>query len=786
MAAVLAAATVVICFIAVDWYTSQVVLDAYRSAVIRLTDVARGYYLDCKHGFEADAARLAAGFDGADPALLVSLADLAETPADARAIFILSSDGETVWSCPDAGSRYAGMYDDLMLQAALDGRSVSDPARVKDETLMVAAAPFSTQDEQTWALVICTEFAERYVNTMSSISGKDIMFLMGAEITACSSPDLARDGLTLPDDFLDSVTHRLDADATELEQNGVAYLAGAIPVLDFDEWDIKGYVGVLAPREGAAEAARGSRLLYWSAAAISLALLVLGLMSAVRRMRRRLATGRRTAASAAGGRARVFALVACTLLPSVIVVLAFSGILVPSVVREINSMASRTAGMIVESQGWEACRSLGQAMSAGSFAEGALDSALTRISQLSAADVTVFLPGWEVADSTLSEADQAAIEAPPVLWHELETSDLATSGVKIRGVPHEAVVITLRDDSGWAGWIMMTTDSSVCQNRITGYQFAVLGITAVAIAATGVCFFVMTNTDKGTLLRNTLVGYTFVAPSLIHLLWWGLLPLVFALYLAFHSWSIVTPARPFVGLANFREVFHDRIYWNAMKNTLIYLLHIPFGMALSMTIALALNRRARGITVWRAVYYLPAITSSVVTSIMWKWMYNPEFGLFNYLLGRIGLGPYPWLTRPGWAMLSLIIMTVWQSMGQNMLIFLAGLQGIPSEYYEAASLDGADGFRKFLYITLPLLKPTTFFILVTSVIGSFQVFTPIFVLTGGGPLRSTDVVVYRIYQTAWVDMRMGYASAQAWVLFAIILALTAIQFRLMGKEIRYV
>lgn len=137
-------------------------------------------------------------------------------------------------------------------------------------------------------------------------------------------------------------------------------------------------------------------------------------------------------------------------------------------------------------------------------------------------------------------------------------------------------------------------------------------------------------------------------------------------------------------------------------------------------------------------------------------------------------------------MLSLIIMTVWQSMGQNMLIFLAGLQGIPSEYYEAASLDGADGFRKFLYITLPLLKPTTFFILVTSVIGSFQVFTPIFVLTGGGPLRSTDVVVYRIYQTAWVDMRMGYASAQAWVLFAIILALTAIQFRLMGKEIRYV
>lgn len=798
IAAVLAAVSVLLCLVVVDWYTSRVVLDAYRGAVVRLTDIAKGYYLDCKHELEAETARLAAGFRGAEPVLLADLADLAGltgASAGARMVYAVSENGETIWLY---GPQHAGAYndfcDDLMLQTALDGRSVSDSVRAENGTLLVAASPFSARDGQAWALVVCADFGERYIATMSSATGRDIMLLMGDEIVACSNPDFIRNGLALPDDFLDSVTHKLDADVTQIEREGAPYLAGAIPVLDFDEWDIKGYVGVLARREEAAQATARSRLIYWSAAAASLVMLAAGLAWAVRDKQRCLTAGSKAAECPwhacpkpnADRRRRLVAVVACSLLPFVLVILVFSGILVPNVVQELNGMASLAAGAIVKDEGREACRLLTKTILEGGPVGADVDAMLERIGRLSAADVTVFRSNASVVASTLSEADQEGIDAPSALFGELDTSDVAASAVKVRGATNQATAVALRDDSGLAGWILLTVDSSVCQNRITGYKFAVLAMAAIAIAACGVCLFVITNTERGSLLRNTFVGYSFVAPSLIHLIWWGLLPLVFALYLAFHSWSIVTPARPFVGFANFREVLRDHIYWNAMKNTVVYLLHIPFGMALSMAIALALNRQVRGITVWRAVYYLPAITSSVVTSIMWKWMYNPEFGLFNYLLGWVGLGPYPWLTRPGWAMLSLIIMTVWQNMGQNMLIFLAGLQGIPSEYYEAASLDGAGAFGKFMHITLPLLKPTTFFILVTSVIGSFQVFTPVFVLTGGGPLRSTDVVVYRIYQTAWVDMRMGYASAQAWVLFAIILAFTAIQFRLMAKEIRYV
>jgi len=163
-------------------------------------------------------------------------------------------------------------------------------------------------------------------------------------------------------------------------------------------------------------------------------------------------------------------------------------------------------------------------------------------------------------------------------------------------------------------------------------------------------------------------------------------------------------------------------------------------------------------------------------------MYDPNFGIFNWFLGLVGLGPYQWLNSPSTDLLALIIMAVWVSIGFQMVIFLAGLQAIPSELYEAAMIDGAGAWRRFWNITLPMLKPTTFFVLVTSIIGSFQVFTFVYVMTEGGPLHATDVIVYHIYQNAWQFLRMGYASAMSWVLFAVIFVITLIQFRFLGRR----
>jgi ABC-type sugar transport system permease subunit len=167
------------------------------------------------------------------------------------------------------------------------------------------------------------------------------------------------------------------------------------------------------------------------------------------------------------------------------------------------------------------------------------------------------------------------------------------------------------------------------------------------------------------------------------------------------------------------------------------------------------------------------------------WIYHPSFGAANFFLNLVGLPPLQWLNSAQTAMISIIIFSVWLGLGYQMVIFLAGLQGIPDELYEAALIDGASGWKRFWRITLPLLKPTTFFILVTSLIGSFQVFTSVYVMTGGGPVRSTDVVVYHIYQAAWEQLRMGYASAMSWVLFIIIMIATWVQFKLMGREVEY-
>ncbi|MFI5253357.1 MAG: extracellular solute-binding protein [Bacteroidota bacterium] len=286
--------------------------------------------------------------------------------------------------------------------------------------------------------------------------------------------------------------------------------------------------------------------------------------------------------------------------------------------------------------------------------------------------------------------------------------------------------------------------------------------------------------------RMTGIAFAFLSPSLIHLVVFIFTPIVFAAYLSTHRWDIVVPDISYIGLDNFKEMLHDENFWNALKNTVLFTLNVPFGMAISLGVALMMHKRIKGLGFLRTLYFLPGVTSFVAIALVWMWIYHPSFGAANFLLHALGLNPLQWLNSENTAMISVMIFTIWLGLGYQMVIFLAGLQGIPEDLYDAARIDGASGWQRFWGITLPLLKPTTFFILVTTFISSFQVFTSVYVMTAGGPVRSTDVIVYHIYQSAWEQLRMGYASAMSWILFLIIMAATWIQFKLLGKEVDYV
>lgn len=276
-------------------------------------------------------------------------------------------------------------------------------------------------------------------------------------------------------------------------------------------------------------------------------------------------------------------------------------------------------------------------------------------------------------------------------------------------------------------------------------------------------------------------GLFFLLPSALHLVIFLLTPIAFALYLSVHDWEVIVPQKTFVGMKNFGEMFGDALFWNALKNTLVYSLNVPVCMMLALGVAVLLHQKLRGVNLLRTLYFLPSVSSLVAIALVWRLLYEPNFGLANFILSTLGLSQSQWLNAPSTAMLSLIIMSVWLGLGYQMVIFLAGLQGIPEMLYEAATIDGASAWQRFRHITLPQLRPTTFFILVTSLIGSFQVFTTVFMMTGGGPARSTDVVVFHIYQAAWDNLRMGYASAMSMVLFVIIMLATWAQFKLMGR-----
>ncbi len=292
--------------------------------------------------------------------------------------------------------------------------------------------------------------------------------------------------------------------------------------------------------------------------------------------------------------------------------------------------------------------------------------------------------------------------------------------------------------------------------------------------------------QRGTLgrMRRDWSAYLFVAPGLIIFSVFTAFSLLFAFWLTFHEWSIIQPEAPFIGLDNYREMIHDEGYRQSILNTFYFTGgSVPLQMLLGLMIAILVNQPIRFRGLWRTFYYLPVLTPFVVQGILWKWLYNGDFGLFNYYLLKAHLitEPLLWLSDKNLAMPAVILMIVWSGTGFSMVVYLAGLQAVPEELYEAAEIDGAGAFSRFRHITIPLLAPSTLFLLVMGIIGSFQVFAQIFVMTQGGPVGRTRVMVYFIYEAAFKFYEMGYASTLAFGLFAILLVVTAMQLRFYRK-----
>lgn len=271
-----------------------------------------------------------------------------------------------------------------------------------------------------------------------------------------------------------------------------------------------------------------------------------------------------------------------------------------------------------------------------------------------------------------------------------------------------------------------------------------------------------------------------VAPALLHSALWIGLPVVVSIVLAFTSYDVLSAPR-FVGLDNFRDMFGDAVFRKSIWNTALYtFLTVPFGMALGLLLALALNTGLRARGVFRTAVFLPQVTATVAIALVWLWIFNPGNGLFNTLLGFLGIQGPAWLLSTSWAMPSVILVGIWQGIGMKMLIYLAALQGLPKELYEAASVDGASRTRQFFSITLPLLKPATFFVFITSMITAFQSFDQIYILTDGGPAHSTTMMTYEIYKSAFREFRVGYACAQSLALFVLLMGFTLVNRRIMG------
>lgn len=319
-------------------------------------------------------------------------------------------------------------------------------------------------------------------------------------------------------------------------------------------------------------------------------------------------------------------------------------------------------------------------------------------------------------------------------------------------------------------------------------------------------------------------AYLYIIPASLVILLFHVFPVIYSFLLSVFRGTLKHPMKYFIGLENYFELFQDVEFWRAMLNTLFFsLMSVPMGILIALGIALLLNQKIKGLGLYRTIYYLPVITSIAAVALVWKWLFDNKSGFFNQVFEMIGVTPSLWLSESrgifqvilGWmsidlpqyiqlfggdfdqvvtrlihgpsvALCCIIVMSVWKVLGYNVVIFLAGLQNIPTQLYEAAEIDGATPYQQFRNVTWPLLSPTTFFIFIMSTISSFQVFVQVFMMTPfGGPDRSTSVVVFYLYEKAFKTFEFGYAAAMAYVLFTIIFVLTLLQKKYVGEKVHY-
>ncbi|MFE6076407.1 carbohydrate ABC transporter permease [Paenibacillus sp. NPDC057886] len=280
--------------------------------------------------------------------------------------------------------------------------------------------------------------------------------------------------------------------------------------------------------------------------------------------------------------------------------------------------------------------------------------------------------------------------------------------------------------------------------------------------------------------------YVLVAPSIVIFSIFFIYPIFYMIFLSFYNWDFINPVKEFVGFNNFVELFKDSAFLQVLSNSLNYtLLSVSLSIVISLLLAIWLNREGAWYGFVQGALFSPHIVSLVSVSLVWMWLMDPKFGLLNGLLDMVGLPKLAWLSSPDSSLLSLVLVSVWKGVGYNALIFIAGLQSIPRDVYEASALDEANWWRKFYKITLPMLSPTLFFLIIINLISSFQVFETIAIMTNGGPINSTNTLVFYIYEYGFRYFKIGYASAAGVILLVVVGLLTLVYFKLLSRKVHY-
>lgn len=297
---------------------------------------------------------------------------------------------------------------------------------------------------------------------------------------------------------------------------------------------------------------------------------------------------------------------------------------------------------------------------------------------------------------------------------------------------------------------------------------------------------ILTTRSAGRLGRDTWWAWLFLAPTVLGLAVLSAGPIIASFGISLTDWDLLSPAE-FVGVDNFVSLVSNDRFLLALRNTAFFTLtSVPLGLIFGLGLAMALDQPIRGIAIIRTAYFLPVVTSTTAIALVWLWIYSPQGGLLNAVLGVFGIPPEKWVSDPFWSMPSIVAMSVWQGLGTTVIIFLAGLQGIPQEFYDAAAVDGAGRWARFRHVTLPLLTPTIFFTGILAFIGAFQVFDQVYVLARPGePSRSTITLVYFIYEAGFDNFKMGLAAAASWILFLIVGVLTILYFRSQRRWVHY-